>query len=343
MKAVQWIAPRELVIQDAPKPEPGPHEALIRIESVGVCGSDIHYYVEGAIGNQQVTPPFTLGHEFAGVVEAVGPEADPGLVGKRVAVEPGRPCGVCEWCLRGQYNVCPNMVFPGNPPYHGALSEYYTAPARFCFPVPDTMKADEAAMMEPLAVALHTAELCHLQAGMTVAVLGLGPIGLLTAQVLQLCGAARIIGADLLDYRVSISADHGVDEAFSARTHDTVETVMAMTGGRGADVVIDATNASTALPNALHIAKPAGRVVHVGISGKEMDSVPVGPARRKELTLQWVRRFKHNYPTAIDLVARGKLDIRKVMTHSFGFDQSKDAFEVVTEYADGVLKASIDY
>jgi len=343
MKAVQWIAPREVVIQDTPKPEPGPREALIRIESVGVCGSDIHYYVEGAIGAQQVEPPFTLGHEFAGIVEAVGPEADASLVGKRVAVEPGKPCEVCEWCLRGQYNVCPNMIFPGNPPHHGALSEFYTVPARFCFPVPDSMPADEAAMMEPLAVALHTAELCHLQAGMSVAILGLGPIGLLTAQVLRFSGAGRIIGADLLDYRVHISKDHGVDEAFNANALDTVETVREWTKGRGVDVVIDATNASSALPNALHIAKPAGRVVHVGISGKEMDSIPVGPARRKELTLQWVRRFKHNYPAAIDLVARGKLDIRKVMTHSFSFEQSKDAFELVTEYADGVLKASIDY
>ena len=167
MKAVQWVAPRRFELVEVERPAPKPHEALIRIESTGVCGSDLHYYTDGRIGDAVITTPLVLGHEYSGIVEAVGADADATLVGKRVAVEPGIPCMQCEWCRTGRYNVCRNMQFPGGPPYDGALCEYFAVHAAFCFPVPETITAADAAMMEPLAVAIHTVELGGCSPGAT--------------------------------------------------------------------------------------------------------------------------------------------------------------------------------
>jgi L-iditol 2-dehydrogenase len=342
VQAVQWFAPRDMRLVEVPKPEPGPCEALIRIRSVGVCGSDMHYYEEGCIGNQRLTEPLILGHEYAGVVEAVGDEADPSLVGKHVAVEPGIPCGRCESCRRGHYNVCREMSFPGGPGHEGALSEYTAVQADFCFPVPEAMTHAQAAMMEPLAVAIHTVELGRIAPGETAAVLGLGPIGLLTAQVAKLAGIGALYGTDLLQYRVDAGPRYGVDESFNVSEQDTVEVIMAATHGRGVDVAFDCARSSETAGLACHLARPAGRVVLTGISGAEEDPFPVGVARRKELTLQWCRRFRFNFPAAIDLAASGRVDITSLITHSFPLAQSQEAFELVSRAADNVLKVSID-
>jgi L-iditol 2-dehydrogenase len=325
------------------KPSPAPHEALLRIESCGVCGSDIHYYLDGCIGSQQLQGPTVLGHEYAGVVEAVGSDADPSLVGKRVAVEPGIPCMRCEWCRTGHYNVCRDMFFPGGPGKDGAFCDYFCVHAGFCYPLPDSVRADEAAMLEPLAVAVHTVELAQLRPGDTALVVGLGPIGLLTAQVLKHMGAQTVYGADLLDYRVEAGRRFGVDAAWNARQEDTVSRILEETGGRGVDVAFDCSNRSEPLSQCVHAARPAGRVVMTGISGEEDDPMPVSAARRKELTLQWCRRFRHNYPAAIALLAAGSVDVRGLITHSFPLERTQEAFELVANYADNVLKASIDW
>lgn len=342
MKAVKWFSPLDMRLVEVDEPVPKPHEALIRIESVGVCGSDLHYYLEGRIGLTRITQPLILGHEYAGIVERVGEEADSALVGKRVAVEPGIPCLKCEWCRTGHYNVCSKMVFPGGPPHDGALCEYIAVHAAFCFPIPDTMTAAEAAMIEPLAVAVHTVELAHLRPGDTAAILGLGPLGLLTAQVAKLAGVRALYGSDLLDYRVEAGRRYGVDVAFNAGKHDTVETILRETKGRGVDVAFDVARSSETAALACQVARPAGRCVLTGISGEEHDTLPVSVARRKELTVQWCRRFLFNYPTAIDLVALGKIDVRSLITHSFPLERTREAFELVSNAADNVLKVSID-
>jgi len=342
MKAVKWYAPRDMRLVDVDEPVPQAHEALIRVESVGVCGSDLHYYLEGRIGATRITEPLVLGHEYAGIVESVGADADQSLVGKRVAVEPGIPCGKCEWCRTGHYNVCLDMSFPGGPPHDGALCEYMAVHAGFCFPVPETIGAAEAALIEPLAVAVHTVELGQLKPGATAAILGLGPLGLLTAQVAKLAGVRVLFGTDLLDYRVDAGKRYGVDYAFNAGAEDTVKTIMRETNGRGVDVVFDTARSSETAGLACYVARPAGRVVLTGISGEESDPLPVSVARRKELTVQWCRRFRFNYPTAIELVASGRVGLRSLITHSFTLDKTRDAFEIVSGSLDGVLKASID-
>ncbi|MCC6486732.1 MAG: NAD(P)-dependent alcohol dehydrogenase [Candidatus Hydrogenedentes bacterium] len=342
MKAVKWFAPHDMRLVEVPKPVPKPHEALIRIESTGVCGSDMHYYTDGRIGKTIITEPLILGHEYAGIVESVGADADASLVGKRVAVEPGIPCMKCEHCLRGRYNVCTALQFPGGPPYDGALAEYIAVHAAFCFPVPDVITPAEAAMIEPLAVALHTIELAHLAPGETVAILGLGPIGLLTAQVARLAGAGRIYGTDLLDYRVDVAKRYGVDTAFNAESRDSVETLMNDTNGRGVDLAVDCARSTVTPAIACRVARPGGRCILTGISGEEYGQFPVDIARRKELTITWCRRVRFNFQTAIDLVAAGRIDVRSLVTHSFPLAQSRDAFELVSRAGDNVLKASVD-
>ena len=348
MKAVKWFGPKDMRMVDVEKPSPKPHEALIRVESVGVCGSDMHYYLDGHIGSARLTAPTILGHEYAGVVEAVGLEADARLIGKRVAVEPGIPCLRCEFCRRGRYNVCCAMFFPGGPGCDGALSEYYTVHGDFCFPVPEGMSAAVAAMIEPTAVGLHTVELANLKPGETVAIFGLGSIGLLTSQFAKLGGALTVYGADLLAYRVNAAGRYGVDDAFlssregSVEGEDAVAHILDATGGRGVDVAFDCTNGSGGVALACMAAKPSGRVVLTGISGEDFDPVPVGIARRRELTLQWCRRFKFNFPAAMALVRSGRIDVASLITHSFTLDQTNEAFDLVANYAGDVIKASVD-
>jgi L-iditol 2-dehydrogenase len=342
MKAVKWFAPRDMRLVDVDKPKPKSNEALIRIESIGVCGSDMHYYLEGRIGSTVITKPLILGHEFSGIVEEVGLDADPSLIGKRVAVEPGIPCFKCEFCRSGHYNVCRDLFFPGGPPYDGVLCEYAAFHSDFCFPVPPGMSAPVAAMIEPLAVAVHTVELANVKPGDTAAVLGLGPVGLLTAQVARLAGMDVICGTDLLDYRVEAGRKYGVKEPFNASRNDTVKEIMRITGGRGVDVAFDTARSSETQDFACRVARPQGRCILTGISGKDSDPFPVGVARRKELTVQWCRRFLHDYPRSIALTASGRVDVESIITHSFPLERARDAFELVADSKDNVLKASVD-
>lgn len=350
MRAWQWYKPESMQLAELPKPAPKPHEALVRVEAVGVCGSDIHYYQDGGIGENIITEPLILGHEYAGIVEEVGAAANASLLGKRVAVEPGIPCFACEWCRAGHYNVCSNLFFPGGPGHDGALCDYMAVDARFCFPVPDSMTAGIAAMAEPAAVAVHTVELAALRPGDTVAVFGLGVIGLLTAQLARASGAVRVLGADLLEYRVSAAAQYGVDAGFTGKPGGldeggaaTAAWVLEETGGRGVDVAIDCTNSSDGLALACAVARPAGRCVLTGISGKEHDSLPVSIVRRHELTLRWCRRFLNNYPATLALISAGRLDVASLITHVFPFEKAPEAFALTCNHGDGVLKASIEW
>lgn len=341
MKVVLLKQPRVMELAERPKPMPKAGDALVRICAVGICGSDMHFYEEGRIGGTRMEGPLVLGHEFSGVVESVGQQGDAALVGRRVAVEPGRPCFVCEWCRAGNYNVCPDMAFPGGPPHDGALCEYVCVPASHCYPIEDRMTMAEAAALEPLSVALYSIDLAELQPGDTVAVLGLGPIGLLIGMAAKVGAASRVFGTDLLEYRVEASLNMGVDESFCVAQNDTVEAIMEATDGRGVDVAVDAARSSETLGLAVKVAKPGGRCVLTGISGKDEDTLPVSDARRRGLRLLWCRRMKHNYPRAIELVSSGQLDLKPILTHTFPLEEAHEAFEMVSYARDGVLKATI--
>lgn len=350
MKAWQWYKSASMRLVDLPPPSIKPRDVLVRVEAVGVCGSDIHYYRDGRIGNAVIEEPLVLGHEYAGIVEETGSAADNTLMGRRVAVEPGIPCFSCESCRTGHYNVCTGMFFPGGPGNNGALCEYMAVDARFCFPVSEAMSAGCAAMVEPAAVAVHTVELAALRPGDIVVVFGLGVVGLLTAQLAKVSGAVRVLGIDPLGYRVQAASRYGVDAGFQARPEglqeggkDAIAWIADQTGGRLADVAIDCTNSSEGLALACAAARPAGRCVLTGISGSEQDVLPVSLARRRELTLHWCRRFLNNYPATLALIDAGVLDVAGLITHVFPFEEAPAAFTLTTAYADNVLKASIEW
>lgn len=350
MKAWQWQAPEKLGLVDLPRPVPEKHEALIRVEAVGVCGSDIHYFLEGAIGENRLTSPVVLGHEYAGIVEEVGAEANPELVGRRVAVEPGIPCRRCEWCVKGRYNLCTSLFFPGGPGSDGAVCEYIAVDHEFCFPLPEGISAGTAAMVEPAAVAVHTAYLAQLRPGDTAAVFGLGIIGLLTARMLQICGASRVYCVDVLPYRVAAAKRYGLQDVFCSEKGSlkeggarAIDWIQEQTKGRGCDVSFDCTNSADGMGLACGAARRGGRVVLTGISGNEMDLLPVSIARRRELCLQWCRRFVHNYPVTIDYILSGALDVDSLITHVFSFEEAPEAFALTSAYGDDVLKASIEW
>ncbi|MGC8737518.1 MAG: zinc-dependent alcohol dehydrogenase [Candidatus Hydrogenedens sp.] len=347
MKTACWVGPHKIEIIERPKPKLKPGEVLIQVESVGICGSDIHYFLEGKIGDQIITPPLVLGHEFAGIVCEIQGSIHEHLLGKRVCVEPGIACGICEYCKRGHYNVCPNMRFLGGPGCDGALSEYVAVPAEYCFPVPQSITAPIASMVEPTAVALHAVELADVHPGETALVVGLGSIGLLTAQILLLSGISLVAGIDIIPHRIIVAKQLGVHQTFSAPLKNNIEEsvtwIRQITGNYNFDITFDCTNRSEGIAIACNGTRPAGRSILVGISGKDYDPIPVSIARRRELKLQWCRRFRHNFTATIKLIEQGKININSILTHHFQPEQTQIAFEKVANTEDNLIKASIDW
>ena len=342
MKAVRLYAPRDMRLEEIPKPEPGPGEALVRVRAVGVCGSDVHYYVDGRIG-QDVPPfPYILGHEFAGEIAALGPEAEGPPVGTRVAVDPAIPCGRCEVCLDGNANCCPHVRFPAAPPIQGALCEWYAHPAHLCVPLPPEMDFSDGAMLEPLGVSVHAVTLAGIRPGDTVAVLGAGPIGLLILQQALHSGASQVFLTEPIAERRSMGEALGASGVCDPEAEDPAEWLLARTGGRGVDVAIEAAWGAEAVGQAVRLARPGARIVLVGIPREDVITFPAGTARRKGLEIHVARRMKHVYPRAMALVERGLVDVRTLITHRFPLERAAEAFELVASLQDGVCKAMIE-
>jgi L-iditol 2-dehydrogenase len=341
MKAAVLFKPKDLRIVEKDIPPISPDEVLLRVKAVGVCGSDVHYYRDGRIGDTIVKEPQVLGHEFSGQVVEVGGEAGGIEVGMRVAVEPGVPCGKCEACITGKYNICPKVKFCGTPPVDGAYQEFYAAKAALVHPFSQEISFEEGAMIEPLAVALHSVNVAPVKNGDTVAVLGSGSIGLMLIQAARSAGGARIIATDLLDYRVKAAKDFGADFSINAGKEDPVAAIMEYTGGRGVDVAFEAAGVSETPQQAIEIVRPGGIVGLVGICRENTIPLDLHPARRKEVTLQAVRRFRHVYPRAVTLLERGQVNVAGLITHRLPLEKITSAFEMVENYADGVLKAVI--
>ncbi len=332
----------DLKIEEMPVPAPGEGEVLLGIKAVGVCGSDVHHYAEGGIGDEVVKEPLVLGHEFAAVVEELGPGVEGLKVGDRVAVEPGRSCGLCEYCKQGNPNLCPDVRFCGSPPYDGAFRQYMAYPADYIFPLPSEVDYAQGAMLEPLGVAIHSVNLGKLRVGDTVAVLGCGPIGLLTIEMARLSGASQIFATDLLPYRLEAAQKLGATTVFNAGEQDVVAAILASTKGRGVDVSFEAAGAPETPQQAAVVVKRGGRVILIGIPSDDETYFQASTVRRKGLTIKLVRRMKFTYPRAIDLAARGMVDLSSLITHRFPLERTGEALELVRNYADGVIKALVE-
>jgi L-iditol 2-dehydrogenase len=318
MKSVRLHGTGNLQIHDEPVPVAGEGEKLVRVKSVGVCGSDLHWFSEGAIGDAKLEHPLVLGHEFSGITDD----------GQRVAVDPAIPCGHCEFCEHGNPNLCSSLIFAGHGKTDGALREWVVWDKKSLFPIPDSISDADGALLEPLGVAIHAVDLAKLKAGMTVGVFGCGPIGLLIIQMAKLSGAANIIATDKFTQRVEAAQRFGATEAFLVGNDSQLNPVEAATTGRGVDVAFDAAGTQAAIDDAFTAVAPGGKVVLAGIPDDDKTTFSASTARRKGLTIKLVRRMKHTYPRAIELVSKRLIDVRSIVTHRFPLEQSVEAFRV---------------
>jgi len=341
MKVVKLHKAGDLRLEEMPRPEPGAGEVLVRIKSVGVCGSDVHYFKDGRIGDTLVERPIVLGHEPAGVIEAVGEGVTQFEIGDRVALDPALSCGVCEWCSEGNPNLCPNVRFFGTPPTDGAFREFLTHPAHAVFKLPESLDFADGAMLEPLGVAIHAVDLGKMRTAYTAAILGVGSIGLCVLQLARLSGAADLFVTDLIDSRLELARRLGADVALRA-DDDPVQRIHALTRGRGVDVVFEAAGALETPQQGVDVLKPGGTLVLIGICPEDRIPLKATAARRKGITIRLARRMKHVYSRAIRLAERNMVDLKCLVTHRYPLEQIAEAFDVVGGYKDGVVKALIE-
>ena len=322
-----------------PVPQPAPDELLLRTRAVGICGSDLHFYVDGGTDRTAWGSPLILGHEIAAEVVDERGRAAGFPAGRLVAVDPARPCTRCEWCRRGHTNLCPDVRFSGSPPdLHGALCEYITAAATNLYLVPSGFSPADTAILELLGVAIHILDLTDLQEGENVGVLGAGPLGLLLVQLSRHLGAGSVFAVDPLAYRGDAARELGADEA--GTSHGAVST---WTAGRGVDVVLEATNSADAVQQAAECVRIGGRLILAGIPATDEVSVSASLVRRKGLTLKAVRRMPPDvYPRAIGLVRSGAVDLQPLATHSCPLRETAAAFETQANCRDGVIKSVIE-
>jgi L-iditol 2-dehydrogenase len=306
---------RDLRISDEPTPEPQAGECLVRVEAVGICGSDLHWFEEGAIGDATLAAPVVPGHEFAGVV------VDGPLKGRRVALDPSIPCERCDLCREGHPNLCTEVVFAGHGRWDGALRQYLSWPTHRLHPLPDSLDGVAGAMLEPLGVAIHSVDLGHVGVGHRVAVIGCGPIGLLIAQVCAAAGATVAVALDPLAHR---RAAVQADVAIAPGELDGWE-------GPEVDVSFEAAGTDEAVDLSLRVARPGARVVLAGIPAGDQTTFSASIARRKGLTLVLVRRMKEVYPRALRLAEAGAVDLQTIVTHRFPLDRAPEAFAVAAE------------
>jgi len=317
MKSVRLHGPGDLRLLDESDPVPGAGEKLLHVTAVGICGSDLHWFNEAGIGDARLDKPLVLGHEFTALTEE----------GIRVAVDPAIPCGVCEYCQRGDPNLCDKLIFAGHGEQDGALREKMAWPERCLFPLPEALTDSDGVMLEPLGIALHAVDLAHLRLGMSVGVFGCGPIGLLILQLARLAGASRLLATDILPHRVVAARDLGADEA--CLVGDSFEDQQLIkSGGYGLDVVFEAAGENAAVEMAVATCRPGGKVILVGIPADDRTSFTASIARRKGLTIKLVRRMKLTYPRAIQLVESGKVNLRSLVTHRFPLERASEAFAV---------------
>ena len=318
-------------------------DVLIKLKVLGVCGSDIHYYVNGKIGSQVVDYPFTVGHECAGQVEAVGKGVNRVKPGDRIAVEPAMPCFACDQCLAGRPHTCRNLRFLGCPGQaEGSLSEYIVMPESSCFPIPDKMTYDQAAISEPLAIGLYAVRQSIPLEGARVGILGFGPIGMSVLLTARAMGAAEIYVTDKIDERLQLARKSGARLALNVDKEDAIEMITDEVPEL-LDVVFECCGQQEAVDDAVDLLKPGGKLMMIGIPEFERWTFPVDKSRHKELCIQHVRRQNEAVQPTLDLMASGKVQVEAMATHRFSFEESREAFDLVAAYGDGVMKAMIDF
>lgn len=337
-KAVVLHGTADLRVDRVPIPSIPPGHVLIAMRSVGICGSDVHYWTHGRIGDFVVRKPMTLGHEGSGVVRLVGEDVHGLEEGDRVAIEPGIPCSACNSCYTGRYNLCPFVKFCATPPHHGHLSHFAVHKASFCYKLPPTVSFDEAALFEPLSVGIHACRRGGVTLGHKVLITGAGPIGLVCMLVAKASGASHVVIHDIDHERLQVAKELGADAIHITHVEADPKIVAEAIE---ADVCIDATGVESAVKTCIYGARRGGVVVLVGM-GKPEISIPILDASIREVDLKCVFRYCNTYPTALQLVASGKVNVKRLVTHRFKMHDAEDAFEAARNRASKSIKVIID-
>lgn len=332
----------KIEFQDREQPVPGPRDVLVKVEKVGICGSDLHYFESGRIGDFVVEPPFVLGHEAAGTIIEIGDNVTDLTVGDRVALEPNISCGECEFCRSGEYNLCPDVEFFATPPVDGTFQEYVTHPAHLCFKLPENVSTLEGALIEPLAVGFHAAAVGEARMGQTAVVFGSGCIGLVSMMALNAIGLKQVFVVDVMAARLAKADELGADAVIDGSCQDTIAAILEATAGRGVDLVIETSGTDIAIAQAVELTRPGGTIVPVGYSKTGEVTVPMSVAINKELRFQTVFRYRHNYPIAIQAVADGRVNLKGIVTHEFAFDNIQEAMDASIADKATIVKAVMD-
>ncbi|PRB17191.1 NAD(P)-dependent alcohol dehydrogenase [Microbacterium sp. MYb62] len=317
MRASVLVRAGELTVETRAVPVPSTDQVIVRVNAVGICGSDVHYFHEGRIGDFVVAEPLVLGHEAGGVIVAVGADVDDSRLGERVSIEPQRPCRVCEFCRSGRYNLCPRIEFYATPPIDGAFAEYVAIQDDFAYAVPDSVSDDAAALMEPLSVAIAAVQKADVRPGSRVLITGAGPIGIVTAQTARAFGATEIVISDPMAERREVALRFGATEAVDPAAGPL---------GSGYDAFVDASGSPVAVKQGISALKSGGVAVLVGMGADEI-ALPVSTIQNRELIVTGIFRYANTWPTAIDLVASGAVDLDALVTGAFGLAEVREALD----------------
>jgi len=344
MKVMMLTGIRQMEMREVPKPMiTRDNEVLIKMKTIGVCGSDVHYYVSGKIGSQVVEYPFAVGHEGAGTVVEVGSAVENVKVGDEIAIEPAMPCWNCDQCNVGRPHTCRKLRFLGCPGQaEGCLSEYLVMPETSCFKLTDNMILDDGALSEPLAIGVYAVKQSIPMKNAAIGILGFGPIGMSVLLPSQAMGAKSIYVTDKIEERLAMARKLGVNYAGNPDKED-VESKVAELEPNSLDVVFECCGQQEALDNAIEMLKPGGKLMMIGIPEFDKWQFSADLARRKEITFTNVRRQNHALEPTLEMMENKVFDARQMITHRFSFDQTKEAFDLVDNYADGVMKAMIEF
>jgi len=340
-KAAYMVGLDKMEIRDVPVPTPGAGQVIVKLEYVGICGSDVHYFHDGRCGYYIVDGDFILGHEGAGTVVELGDGVSSLKLGDRVALEPGITCGQCEFCKSGKYNLCPDVQFLATPPVQGCYENYLAFPENMCFKLPDNMSTKAGALVEPLSVGLHAAATGNVSLGDSVVIFGSGCIGLVTLLACQARGASDITVVDVIDKRLAFAKELGASRVINSKDCNAIDEIMKITGGKGAAKVFDCSGAPVCIQMTPFAVKNGGTIVLVGMAPQPEINYNFAQIMAKEAEIKSVFRYRNVYPMAIDAISGGRIDVEKIVTHEFDFADIQQAFMENIHNKNQVVKAVI--
>jgi len=344
MNAMVLTGIRQIEIREKPVPElVKPDEVLVRMKSAGICGSDIHYYREGKIGSQVVQYPFTVGHEGAGIVENTGSAVKRIKPGDRVAIDPAMPCYNCDQCRQKRFHTCRNIKFLGCPGQaEGCFSEFVVMPEKSCILIHNKMTFDQAALSEPLSIGMYAVHLARSVKGKKIGILGSGPIGISVMLSARASGCEKIYMTDKLDARLALASEMGATWTGNPDTSDIVEGILKNEPLR-LDLIFECCGQQEAIDQAVSLLNPGGALLIVGIPSFDRWSFDVDDLRRKEITVKNVRRQNEMAEKTVEMITKGKIIPDRMLTHTYELERISEAFDLVDNYRDGVMKAMIRF